>query len=276
MTPRVRAGILILFGLLPFLSLRAEENHVHAQLLYPSKGIIPGEQAYLTLSLDIDPEWHIYWRNPGDAGTATEIEWKLPEGYAVDSIAWPLPHAIGEPPEVSYGYENHVDIRVMLRVPSTAKDRERVEIGARVKWLVCKEICIPGSQMVGIKLQVSKDTRVVDEFVPTYDAPPRPLDRKESVGAVAVDSGYQLRLSAPWIKTVTQLEFYPYEEATIDHSAPQLVEGVGNGTNATITLRRSPFAAGRAERLRGVIVGSSDQSSRPKQRFGVEIDVPVQ
>jgi len=46
------------------------------------------------LSLQHQPQWHTYWKNPGDSGLPTQLSWQLSAGAAAGQIAWPSPHAL--------------------------------------------------------------------------------------------------------------------------------------------------------------------------------------
>ena len=63
----------------------------------------------------MDPGWHTYWKNPGDAGIATQIKWQLPPGITAGEIQWPLPEKLPPAEVTTYGYEDEV----MLLVPLT-------------------------------------------------------------------------------------------------------------------------------------------------------------
>lgn len=82
----------------------------------------------------LDPEWHIYWKNPGDSGAAPKFQINDKE---VTEISWPYPKRIPVSHLVNFGYENEVVI--FLDLPDfTEKDILKLE------WLVCKIDCIPG------------------------------------------------------------------------------------------------------------------------------------
>ena len=56
-------------------------DQVRAELLaWAPDGIEPGKQVWLGLRLDHQSEWHIYWKNSGDSGLPTMLEWHLPAG----------------------------------------------------------------------------------------------------------------------------------------------------------------------------------------------------
>ena len=67
------------------------EDPVKARLVAETGSIAPGETVWVALHLEMRPGWHVYWRNPGDAGLPPEIAWTLPPGFTAGEIAWPTP-----------------------------------------------------------------------------------------------------------------------------------------------------------------------------------------
>ena len=53
---------------------------VHARLVAEDSAIAPGGTITVALEEKIAPGWHTYWKNPGDAGAPTEIQWTLAGG----------------------------------------------------------------------------------------------------------------------------------------------------------------------------------------------------
>ena len=62
-----------------------------ARLLLSTRQARPGETIWAGLELKMPPPWHTYWRNGGDAGSPTTINWSLPEGVTAGEIEWPVP-----------------------------------------------------------------------------------------------------------------------------------------------------------------------------------------
>lgn len=126
---------------------------VRARLIAESGAVEPGGKVWLGIHLEQDEGWHTYWKNPGDAGLPTSVSWQLPEGFSVSALLWPAPHRYVEAGDlVTYGYEGHALLMAELTVPATASGA--VAISADVDWLMCKELCVPGSQSVELTLQV--------------------------------------------------------------------------------------------------------------------------
>lgn len=131
---------------------------VRAVLLADSTAVVPGKNMRLGILLHLAPGWHVYWRNPGDAGLATSLKWKLPEGFSAGPIEWPLPKRIVEPGDLMvFGYKDRVLLPVEINVPQTIEEAE-VTFEVQADWLVCEKICIPGSAEISLTLPVEPAT----------------------------------------------------------------------------------------------------------------------
>ncbi len=141
------------------------EEAVSARLLSDHAVLAPGTSFTLGVEISMDPGWHTYWENGGDAGLPTSVEWTLPEGFTASDIRWPTPHRYEEAGDVvTFGYGT----RTMLLVDLTAPEElsgDRAEIGARVDWLQCKDICIPGGAEVSVRLPVAAEAQPADDAV---------------------------------------------------------------------------------------------------------------
>jgi thiol:disulfide interchange protein DsbD len=126
--------------------------HVQASLIAGGAGGARGAPVWVGLKLRHEAGWHTYWKNPGDAGMPTRIEWTLPEGWTAGGIEWPAPERLQIGPLGSYGYEGEVVLPVKLFPPAGWDAKSAVQIGARASWLVCKEQCIPESASVSLSL----------------------------------------------------------------------------------------------------------------------------
>src|SRR6202007_43184 len=64
---------------------------VKAELVAGTGSVAPASDLWVDLRLAIAPGWHVYWRNPGDSGLPTTIDWRLPPGFSAGNIRWPVP-----------------------------------------------------------------------------------------------------------------------------------------------------------------------------------------
>jgi len=128
---------------------------VKAELLADTSAIVPGKPFTIGLLLRMAPRWHTYWKFSGDAGLPTELKWKLPSGWKIGEIQWPIPLKTIDPGDIeTYGYENEVLLMQEITPPPKIDDSS-VRFSADASWLVCEKICIPGSETLQLELPMS-------------------------------------------------------------------------------------------------------------------------
>ena len=101
---------------------------------------------WVGLQLAHQPQWHTYWKNSGDSGAPTVLEWTLPVGVLAGDIAWPAPHKIRIGNLVNFGYEGTVLLAVPLTITPAFKPsllNSNLDIKLKAQWLVCKKECVP-------------------------------------------------------------------------------------------------------------------------------------
>ncbi len=118
-------------------------EQVRAELvLHAPQGVEAGQPVWLGLQIEHQPDWHTYWKNPGDSGLPTTLTWQLPAGVTAGDIAWPTPGKLPVGPLMNYGYKG----KVLLPVPATVTSEfvgKALEVKLSAQWLVCKDVCIP-------------------------------------------------------------------------------------------------------------------------------------
>jgi thiol:disulfide interchange protein/DsbC/DsbD-like thiol-disulfide interchange protein len=121
------------------------QTHVTAELLAETPKAAHGDFD-VALHLHMDPDWHTYWINPGEAGLATTIKWTLPPGWTAGPIEWPTPEVHDMGGVTTYGYGGDVYLLTTITPPYDISGHfpEKIDLKAKVDWLVCKEECIPG------------------------------------------------------------------------------------------------------------------------------------
>ena len=114
--------------------------------VYAPNGLGAGETFWLGLQIQHQAHWHTYWRNPGDSGLATELQWQLPEGLKPGNLIWPAPQKIPVGSMANYGYEGTVLLVTPVQVAPKFKANEAssdITVQLHASWLVCKQECIP-------------------------------------------------------------------------------------------------------------------------------------
>jgi thiol:disulfide interchange protein len=151
-------GLLFLFVFLSDSVFGARDPaHTKVSLLSEKSVIEPGESFDVGLYLKMDPSWHTYSKNPGDAGLPTSVKWKLPQGFTAGPIRWPPPKKLMVSKLTNYVYEDEVLLLVNIQSPKQGlKSGQSILINGEVQWLECQESCIPGSAKVQISLKVGK------------------------------------------------------------------------------------------------------------------------
>ena len=230
--------------------------HSEATLLSEVSSIAPGEPFTVALRLQMEDGWHSYWKNPGDAGGPTSIDWSLPPGFEAGSIQWPYPHRIPYGPMTSYGYSDEVVLPVTVTPPDTLSPGRTVRLGGMANWLICADICLPAEG------QIERSVSVADEPTTGPDAEAIAAARSKqpetvdewTVQAARSSGSYTLALTPPDGRR-PDLEgayFFPAEKEVLDHAAPQPVSRAGDAT--LLALQQSSYAQDPADSLRGVIV----------------------
>ena len=253
----------------------AKPGHVEAELVADQTALVPGKTTTVALRFAIDPGWHTYWRNPGESGLPTTLEWRLPPGYAAGDIEWPAPRALPAGPLMNYGYEGNVLHLVPLTVPASAAPGTTATLAAHADWLVCKETCIPEGADLSLALPVAasaEPSRWHDAIAATRAALPGALPAGWQARASASGSIVTLTLTpAANARDPGRLQFFADDERRIEPSAPQTQLPPADGRYA-LQLPVSHELAGDFGALKGVL--------RAQKGFGgsveaVALDVPI-
>lgn len=132
---------------------------VTARLLSDVAATAPGDTLLVGIEIKMEDGWHTYWENGGDAGLPTSVEWKLPPGFSAGPILWPVPNRYAEEGDiVTFGYEDRVLLLNEIFVAETV-NASAASIEARVDWLQCKELCIPGGADLALAIPVESAPR---------------------------------------------------------------------------------------------------------------------
>jgi len=205
--------------------------HVEVELVSDSGAVTPGESFWVALRFDLEEDWHIYWKNPGDSGLAPSVKWNATDGVAIEDISWPLPERIPFAHLVNYGYEGEVFLPVKVNVSQSLRAR-KINIRAEADWLVCKEDCIPGDAVLSLELPVVSKHDAVTQRT-EWSAPVQqavdnlPIVLDELEVAVQEDEEYifiEFQSGSNLDHVVEGATFFPAQSRLIENAAEQILD----------------------------------------------------
>lgn len=225
--PQILISILLLLAYSAHAQVVVGE-HVDAELVAEMTGVAPGQDTWVALRLDHMENWHTYWKNPGDAGRATEISWLLPEGVTAGEIVWPTPKRIELPAElVDFGYENEIFLQVPLSIPASFQG-ESLDITANAQWLECEDICIPGGAVVSLSLpvmdatQITRNEQWIDAFAQTRASIPTSNVSFDSTFSISDGSlNILVQATEAVFADASEISFIPGEHRVFNYVSPQ-------------------------------------------------------
>ena len=233
------------------------------------QGVGPGQPMWLGLRIKHAPGWHTYWRNSGDSGLPTTLDWTLPKGWSAGDVAWPAPIKFFLGPLANYGYEGDV----LLSTPVTVADGSAGpwQVALRAQWLSCRKECIPEEADLRLTLpagaSLGTHTAVFESNwarVPSDVASPQ---------GQALPTATRLKLRVPGLPAAwvgQALEVFPETEGLIVPGDPWQQAWVGDVFEADLPL--SPFRQAQPTQLPVVV---TPKPVKGAEALGVRVTLPV-
>ncbi|HWA39132.1 MAG TPA: thioredoxin family protein [Burkholderiales bacterium] len=226
-----------------------------AELVAETTALVPGEPTTVALRLKAIPGWHTYWRNPGDSGEPTRIEWQLPAGFAAGDIEWPVPERIAVGPLMNFGYHGEVLLLTRVVAPRDV-DLKPVVLKARAHWLVCEVQCIPESADLSVTLPVARTAAADPAWAPTIAATRARIPAAAPAGwrfdAREEEGGATLAITVPQGVALKDAFFLPFAEGKIEPAAQQTL--TRKGSDYRLSLRAAAQPVGPLSSLDGILV----------------------
>jgi len=257
----------------------AAEPNVSARLLASTSAVVPGQRFVLGVELTLADGWHVYWKNPGDAGLPTEVQWHVPKGFQQERLPWPVPIRFTMPGHItSFGYAGSVMLATQWIAPQDLRVGETVTLAAKVSWLACKDLCVPGDATVRLTLPVAGEREAANGhlFRTWFDRLPHSARDPKHRVQVSVDrsggkqAGGTYTVTLAWPGPVTDVEWFPVPGPAVE---TRDVKVSAKGSRARITFRASVLKGLKLDRdTMESVVAYTDAKGR---RRGVRVDVPL-
>lgn len=239
--------------------------------------ISPGGSMRVGLMFEMNEHWHIYWRNPGEAGLPPRVRWKLPEGFVMSDLRWPAPVQFDQGGGiVGYGYMGKVMLLATLTAPGRPagpgaekwEAGRNVHIEADVDWLVCKDVCLPGKTTVSVDAATGEG-QATNEALFAYWDKQLPERDAAKVAKVTGEVGRRVTATMAWGKPVADAAFFPLPDTEV---MVTVVKVTNRGEQADVALSVHPIGKLKTDaiRVRGLVVWTEDG-----QRRSSEVDLPL-
>jgi len=263
--------VLLLFSSPAAHAQAVRDGPVEARLAAEQGSFQPGKPFTVALALTMDPQWHTYWKFPGESGLPTTLQWDLPPGFSAGPIQWPTPERFVSQGLVTYGYSREVLLLSEITPPSSLPKGAFVTLRAQAGWLACRVECTPGKASLETSLRADPGSPALD---PSWarafeDTRARlPVPAAPGIFSAAGDAGsVTLAASGVSFPDGMQALFYPSSAGLVNVSAPQ--ELTRDGASLRLRMQRER-GAGRLDRLAGLLVTTGFGAPR-----AVEVDAPV-
>jgi thiol:disulfide interchange protein len=209
-----------------------------ASLILSAESARPGDGVVAGVLLKMPPGWHTYWKNSGDSGSATRIDWDLPAGITPGEIQWPVPekHLLGD--LTTYVYHDQVLLMVPLKLDDSITPGT-IDIKAKVSWLECDKECIIGNAAVAAKLNLStehkdsKNSAFIQEWQKKL---PVTEPNIAAIGRWEKASQDRRPFVIEWKTKETAPDFFPYAAENFEVEAKTEVR---KGSGGKVLLRKA-------------------------------------
>jgi thiol:disulfide interchange protein len=205
---------------------------VKATILADTSAIVPGKPFTAGLLLRMAPGWHTYWKFSGDAGLPSEIKWKLPPGWKVGEIQWPIPLKTNDPGDIqTYGYQDEI-LLIQEITPPPKIEVSPIKLSAEANWLVCERICIPGGATLDLELPTSTTAvpKNTDLFARYRRLLPQNFPDPKTATATwsRVNSELRLKIVSENLANYPAVDFYPLPQGNTVVGHPSVESRRGN------------------------------------------------
>lgn len=251
-------------------------DHAEVMLVCAREAIAPGDTFTVGLRMQLQPEWHVYWTNPGDAGLAPRVNWTLPTGFSAGPLEFPAPRRIPVGPLMSFGYDGEVIFLSQIIADPDITPGAHAKIRADIDWLICKVECIPGEAVLNMEIPVESTARVNDSWQSRFTGlrEKSPTTSRDWDIAVKLLSG-ELELSAirrsASATAPRAVHLYPERKGIIENAALQDFSATADGF--ILRVPKNKMFLDSLTELRGLLVADTDWLG--SGRTALQVAAPV-
>jgi len=204
--------IFFLFTLFVFIEAEpVNTGHANVSLVKFSYPESENKNNLIGIKMDMQKNWHTYWKNPGDSGGPIKIQWDTDKNIKIDEIKWPRPEQIPYEPLMTYGYKDFV----IFPFEYIKNDSLNSNIKLNVDFLICDDVCVPEKASIETSLdEIAIDDNLVawNDLVPVITLP---------VLAEIDNKFIELRFS--YNDQINLITFFIDNQNIVDHPGKQIL-----------------------------------------------------
>ena len=238
-------------------------DHADIELLVETKEIKINEDFVVGIKFNIEPGWHVYWKNPGDSGLPANVDWQNINSIEFKNFLWPPPEKTPEEPLMTYGYYNELVLPAIFSVGSDFTDEGASQFD--IDFLICEKICIPESVSIEFDLSNYSDEDVQlsrDILSSWYNKLPKSFDKEALIQA---SDNF---ISIEWEdekNEISEVYFYPEDKGLIRYASNQKL--YKKDGSAILIIERPQKYSNDLQNISGVL---EIHTNRNKESFEIK------
>ena len=256
-----------------FIDENVQNEPVKAYLLSEYSEFKEDTPFWVAVELNLEKDWHLYWKNPGDTGVPVSIDWDLPEGFKNEGFLWPAPTKIDNDSFIGFGLQQNSYLLTKIVPPKNFKD-DNATITANIKYLVCSDsACLPGDLSASLTLKTTEDTPTVNEDnALKFSMARKTLPQEAIVTALRRDELIELSFPLQSKNKIVSAFFAPEKDQAIDyHFEPVVTLKEGDNQVYKVALKEDK-TLGQKNFLKGVLVVTTDDETKS----AIDIHSPIE
>jgi len=244
----------------------------NARIVVDSYSLEKSRSVPIGILIELEKDWHIYWRNPGDSGMPTSIDFEIPEGVSVSEIEWPVPKVFEYEGLASYGYDGQILLIADLNIPESFVSNS-ITVSAKIKSLICRDVCIP------FNLTVSKEIKLTNAFSAEEEI--TKLFSQTRINLPEVKNDFELSVVSDKnnltivlenlnydLAKINSLYFLPYENGLFKNTVDQKI--INKENQIELRVEYDQFKTVELRELFGILVFQFKNSAQSQSAYEIK------
>jgi len=243
-------------------------NTVKPELVYDTSSIDAEHIIKIGVLFKLKPHWHIYWKNSGDSGLPTKIDFILPDGFEAGDLNWPIPNAYKRSGDIlDYGYEDQVLLWSDVKVPNDYKNISDIQVGIKTKWVSCEEICIPGKAEFTENIDLKHKNKIFNSWIPKL---PSNKNNNFDIKVVSSDNNYEIIINNKGL--TNNFKLFPNPGKAIDIESISYKDNGNNRSDILFTVTIYPGHEINTDKIDTVISYVDNENTRKGFNYSINIE----